>query len=84
MGFFAELVRADDWRRISPLISVPTGAFCITSVLTAVVLIFFGWPSDSWRILFALLAGTIAAGVARWTLTRRQQFRASSANNTAY
>jgi hypothetical protein len=51
-------------------------------VLTAVVLIFFGWPSDSWRILFALLAGTIAAGVARWILTRRQQFRASSANNT--
>jgi len=82
MGFFAELVRADDWRRIPPLISVPTVAFCITSVLTAVVLIFFGWPSDSWRILFALLAGTIAAGVARWILTRRQQFRASSANNT--
>ncbi|OAV62698.1 hypothetical protein A6F49_04950 [Enteractinococcus helveticum] len=79
MGFFAELIRADDWRSMALSISVPTAVFCVTSVLTVVVLIFFGWPSDSWRTFFALLTGSTAAGAARWIFARRQQSRNASA-----
>lgn len=79
MGFFAELIRADDWRRMPLSLSVPTVVFCVTSVLAVVVLIFFGWPSDSWRTLFALLTGSTAAVAARWILARRQQSRNASA-----
>lgn len=78
MGFFAELIRADDWRSMPLSISVPTAVFCVTSVLTVVVVLFFGWPSDSWRTLFALLTGIAAARIAHWILTRRQQSRMAS------
>lgn len=75
MSFFVELFRFDELRRTPLLVTVPLAAFIVTGILTTVVLIVVQWPSDSWRLLLALITGIAAASLARWVLLRRQRSR---------
>lgn len=65
--FFAELFRVEDWQKTPRRVSVPLIVFILIGVGSAAVMYLLGWPSDAWRVLVAVLAGSIAAaGVVRW------------------
>lgn len=80
MGFFAELFRLEEWKRLPTRHARPLVAFLVTSLVTTAVLIVIGWPANPWRILVAAVVGVTAASLTRWIIVHKISTPDSNAN----